>query len=145
MSLFNSKQDANYFFISELWTNFNQVHIWKQKHKKLAFFFEVFIWKADKYFCRNLSCKMASVLPSYTNSVSFSSYPYKFGLIKTLIHYTYERSNSWSLFIEESLTLKTFWWKLCTLVIWLINSWNVSYVIDFSLKIPTKIPHSLTA
>lgn len=67
---------------------------------------------------------MASVLPSYTNFVSFSSYPYKFGLIKTLIHYTYERSNSWSLFIEESSNFKNF----------LMKSMYPSNLIDKQLK-----------
>ena len=37
----------------------------------------------------------------YTNFVSFIPYSYKLGLIKTLIHHTYEISSSWTSFNEE--------------------------------------------
>ena len=42
----------------------------------------------------------------YTNFVSFTPYSYKIGLIKTLIHRTYEISSSWASFNEEISNVK---------------------------------------
>lgn len=66
---------------------------------KLALF-EILISKNDTYYCSTAYCKKNSV-SQYTNFVSFSPYPYKFRLIKTSKHRTYETSSSWSLFIEK--------------------------------------------
>ena len=42
----------------------------------------------------------------YANFVSFTPYSYKIGLIKTLIHHTYEISSSWTSFNEEIYNVK---------------------------------------
>ena len=42
----------------------------------------------------------------YTNFVSFTPYCYKIGLIKTLIHRTYEKCSSWTSFNEEISNVK---------------------------------------
>ena len=42
----------------------------------------------------------------YTNFVSFNSYSYKIGLIKTLIHCTFEISSYWTSFNEEISDVK---------------------------------------
>ena len=42
----------------------------------------------------------------YTNFISFTPYSYKIGLIKTLIHRTYEISSSWASFNEEISNIK---------------------------------------
>ena len=71
----------------------------KEKDGKLAFL-DVLISKTDQDLCTSVYRKMTSV-GLYTNFVSFTPYSYKIGLIKTLIHRTYEISSSWASFNEE--------------------------------------------
>ena len=93
--LFNSGQDANEFF-----KFLNSQHpkikftFEKLKDDKLAYL-DVLISKIDQNFCTILYGKLISV-GLYTNFVSFTTYSYKIGLIKTLKHRTYEISSSWS-------------------------------------------------
>ena len=56
----------------------------------------------------------------YTNFVSFTRYSYKIGLIKTLIHCTYETKSSWTSFKEEIFNVKHL----------LMKSMYPSYLID---------------
>ena len=42
----------------------------------------------------------------YTNFISFTTYSFKIGLIKTLIHRTYEISSSWASFNEDISNVK---------------------------------------
>ena len=60
----------------------------------------------------------------YTNFVSFTPYSYKIGLIKTLIHRTYEISSSWTSFNEEISNVKHL----------LMKNMYPSYLIDKQVK-----------
>ena len=60
----------------------------------------------------------------YTNFVSFTSYSYKIGLIKTLIHCTYEISSYWTSFNEKISNVKHL----------LMKNMYPSYLIDEQVK-----------
>ena len=60
----------------------------------------------------------------YANFVSFTPYSYKIGLIKTLIHHTYEVSSSWTSFNEEIYNVKHL----------LMKNMYCSYLIDKQVK-----------
>ena len=60
----------------------------------------------------------------YANFVSFTPYSYKIGLIKTLIHRTYEISSSWTSFNEEIYNVKHL----------LMKNMYCSYLIDKQVK-----------
>ena len=98
--MFNSEQDADEFFkfLNSRHPNI-KFTFEKQKDDKLAFL-DILISKTDQNFCTSIYRKMTSI-GLYTNFVSFIPYSYKLGLIKTLIHHTYEISSSWTSFNEE--------------------------------------------
>ena len=60
----------------------------------------------------------------FTNFLSFTPYSYKIGLIKTLIHRTYEKSISWTSFNEEFSNFKHL----------LMRNIYPSYLIDKQVK-----------
>ena len=105
-NLFNSEQDADEFFkfLNSQHSNI-KITFGKQKDDKLAFL-DVLISKTDQNFCTSVYCKMTTSIGLYTNFVSFTLYSYKIGLIKTLIHRTYEISSSWTSFNEEISNVK---------------------------------------
>ena len=94
----------------------------KGKGGKLAFL-DVLISKTDQNLCTSVYRKMTSI-GLYTNFVSFTPYSYKIGLIKTLIHRTYEISSSWASFNEEISNVKHL----------LMKNMYPSYVIDKQVK-----------
>ena len=121
--LFNSEQDADQFF---KFLNAQHPNIKftfeKEKDGKLVFL-DVLISKTDQDLCTSVYRKMTSV-GLYTNFVSFTPYSYKIGLIKTLIHRTYEISSSWTSFNEEISNVKHL----------LMKNMYPSYLIDKQVK-----------
>ena len=103
--LFNSEQDADEFlkFLNTQHPNI-KFTFEKEKDGKLAFL-DVLISKTDQNLRTSVYRKMTSI-GLYTNFVSFTPYSYKIGLIKTLIHRTYEISSSWTSFNEEISNVK---------------------------------------
>ena len=101
--MLNSEQDANEFFkfLNAQHPNI-KLTFEKEKDGKLAFL-DLLISKTDQDLCTSLYHKMTSI-GLCINFVSFT--PYKIGLIKTLIHCTYEISSSWASFNEEISNLK---------------------------------------
>ena len=94
----------------------------KEKDGKLAFL-DVLISKTDQDLYTSVYRKMTSI-GLYTNFVSFTAYSYKIGLIKTLIHRTYEISSSWTSFNEEIYNVKHL----------LMKNMYCSYLIDKQVK-----------
>ena len=103
--MFNSDQDAAelFKFLNSQRPNI-KFTFEKQKDDKLAFL-DVLILKTDQNFCTSVYRKMTSI-GLYINFVSFTPYSYKTGLIKTLIHRTYEISSSWTSLNEETSNVK---------------------------------------
>ena len=77
----------------------------KQKKEAKLAFLDVLISKTDQNLCTNVYRKTTSI-GLYTSFVGFTPYSYKIGLIKTLIHDTYEISSSWASFNEEMSNVK---------------------------------------
>ena len=103
--LLNSEQDTDEFFKFLNTQHLNVKFTFeKEKDGKLAFL-DVLISKTDQNPCTSVYRKMTSI-GLYTNFVSFTPYSYKIGLIKTLIHRTYEISSSWTSFNEEISNVK---------------------------------------
>ena len=121
--LFNSEQDADDFF-KFLNTQLPNIKFTFEKEKdgKLVFL-EVLIFKTDQNLCTSIYRKMTSI-GLYTNFLNFTPYSYKIGLIKTLIHRTYQISSSWTSFNEEISNVKHL----------LMKNMYPSYVIDKQVK-----------
>ena len=91
--MFNSEEDTDEFFkfLNSQHPNIKFIFE-KQKDDKLAFL-DLLISKTDQNICTRVYRKVTSIC-LYTNFVSFTLCSYKIGLIKTLIHDTYEISSS---------------------------------------------------
>ena len=102
---FHSDKDAKEFF-KFLDTQHPNIKFTfeKQKDDKLTFH-DVLISKTNQNFCTSIYRKMA-LIGLYTNFISFTTHSYKIGLIKTLIHHTYEISSSWTSFNTEISNVK---------------------------------------
>ena len=121
--LFNSEQDDDEFFEFLNTQHPNIKFAFEtEKDAKLAFL-DVLISKTDQNLCTNVYRKTTSIA-LYTSFVSFTPYSYKIGLIKTLIHPTYEISSSWTSFNEEISNVKHL----------LMKNMYPSYVIDKQVK-----------
>ena len=105
--LFNSEQDADEFFkfLNTQLPNIKFIFE-KEKDGKLTFL-NVLISETDQNLCTSIYHKMTSIR-LYTNFVSFTPYSYSIGLIKTLIHRTYEINSSWTSFNAEISNVKHF-------------------------------------
>ena len=103
--LFNSEQDADesFKFLNAEHPNI-KFTFEKEKDGKLAFL-DVLISKTDQDLCTSVYRKMTAI-GLYTNFVSFTPYSHKIGLIKILIHRTYEISSSWTSFNKEISNIK---------------------------------------
>ena len=121
--LITSEQDADEFFkfLNSQHPNI-KFTFEKQKDDKLAFL-DILISKTEQNFCTSVYRKMTSI-GLYTNFVSFTPYSYKIGLIKTLIHRTYEISSSWTSFNEDISNVKHM----------LMKNMYPSYLIDKQVK-----------
>ena len=121
--MFNSEQDLDksFKFLNTEHPNI-KFTFEKQKDGKLAFL-DVLISKTDQNFCTSVYRKMTSI-GLYTNIVSFTTYSYKIGLIKTLIDRIYEISCSLTSFNEEISNVKHF----------LMKNMHPSYLTDKQVK-----------
>ena len=116
ISLFNSKEERGEFFnfLNSQHSNIKFTFEIQKDHK--LGFTDALISQANQNFCTSV-CHKITAIGLYTNFISFMPHSYKIGSIKTLIHRTYEISNSWTSFNEEISNIKHIFIKICILVI----------------------------
>ena len=78
----------------------------KQNGGKLAFL-DILISNESDNFCTSVFRKKTSI-GLYSSFISFTSFSYKIGLIKTLLHRAFKISSSWKFFDQEKQKIKFF-------------------------------------